>query len=517
MLLEQFPFWEEKRYTYQGICRAFAHRSAHDSDSGSWNSCGDMKNGANTEWFGLYKDLHKYKERSPGYWVAPPLYKGTLPEDTWDILLQSVKDCSVEHPDAASVWAGKTQGEESHIYLLAIGCLICHRFPEAAHIWGDISAGQCRRATRWANQYLKQPIDVPVTADMKRLLPRLLKAGLPEEELLPAFYELTLQTKNRTMGAYLQEMLPEKVVYDYYRESLYQSCEDEVELRWGIVKEYLELGLDFRMLCRIVMADLESRRLQPQEFLRKILSMKLHIKEKETHDDTKLSKEQGDCEEVDYIDTVLGRVFGRMFGAGNKNVDAYLPLEQIYADVREVLGNSCDAEGIAEEILLELAEEDKKESLQNLLYDDQESIEKRVENYRKRKEECSRYDISSSEELINFQEGNSVLPKLHESLVSVFKKLHTFGEDAIEQFALMNRDEREYWFMRHYSVLITKELQDMIFDGIMDDAFIKRYAALYLVKCENIEIHQLIRAFLWNPELMNYYWELTESEYDEME
>lgn len=502
LLLENYPFLNRVEDSYCGIRRIYAQRSAHDPYSGSWDSYGDMRTGANTEWFGLRDDIETYQKRNRGY----------LTETDWDVLLESVEDCPVEHPEAVSVWANKTQGEDSHIYLLAIGCLICHRFPDAAHIWGDISAGQCRRAVRWANQFLPQPIDVPTTADMHRLLPRLLRAGIPEEELLRTFYSLTLQGKNRTMGTYLREMLPEQVFYRHYRKHLkpYERCEGQVYLQWRVLKEYLELGFDFQALCRMVMVDPEGNQLTPREFLRKLLGMKLHVEEKETYDYTKSPREWGDSEAVDHISAQFSRIFGLMSGASNVNVNTYIPLEQICADFREILENRCDAEALAKDILRELAESEKNESAQRMFYDDPESrFVKLAEEHQKLKEELAQYDITSYDDLMNFAEGKSVFPKLHESLKGNFEKLHTFGIQAMEELSPLGRVEREIWFLNRYQIMITKELQKLIFERIMDDTFIQRYAALYCVDCKSDKIYKLIRALLWNPVLLNYYWELT--------
>lgn len=59
-------------------------------------------------------------------------------------------------------WGSKTQGLDYHIPLLAIGCLLETRFPDAVAVSGDITLSQCRKAVDWANQFLSKSIMVPV-------------------------------------------------------------------------------------------------------------------------------------------------------------------------------------------------------------------------------------------------------------------------------------------------------------------------------------------------------------------
>lgn len=187
-------------YEFLGIVKDdkyyYAARSAHQENvergyAGWWVS-GDMFGGRNMEDFLLYSDVAIYWERA-----------GERQSNSSDILLSYLD--THEGPPACCIWGAKTQGCPAHKYLLAIACLICHRLPNAAHVYGDITAGQCHQAVDWANQFLTDPIDVPVTVDMKRLLPRLKAVGLTGHELLHSFYELTLEATDRNMGSYLSE------------------------------------------------------------------------------------------------------------------------------------------------------------------------------------------------------------------------------------------------------------------------------------------------------------------------
>ena len=58
--------------------------------------------------------------------------------------------------------------------------------------------------------------------------------------------------------------------------------------------------------------------------------------------------------------------------------------------------------------------------------------------------------------------------------------------------------------------MIPKEIEDGVFAQTMDD-YIVRYVGLCSVEVTD-RVRWAIRGFLWNSELLEYYWELTESE-----
>lgn len=504
ILLEKFPFLDSVK-AGNGYCYAAqsAHRENVLEDYAGWCVVGDMHNGSHMESFFLISDIGYYKKKVH-----------ECETNKQDILCCGLsEELKVEEPPSVWVWGAKTQGQPAHLGLLAIGCLLCHRFPDAAYVHGDISAAQCQRSVEWANQYLEEPIDVPVTADAKRLLPRLMASGLSERDILPAFHQLTLEPCFGEVGACLRENFPTRVIEDYYKERLlpHERREGKLYLNQRSVKEYLELGLDFRALCRMVMVDPDGNLLTPRDFLKVLLGMKLHVPldEKTIYDYVASPKDRGTAE-VETVSSMLLRALFAIHGAGNRNVAAHIPFNEILSVFEEVVGTG-DYRLMAEELLEEIDTSIVNKN-QNDVYDGPESFyrtsrERDKENAEKEDTQVN-YDIASPDDVICFEDGDTVEPKLHDCLINYASQLREIGETTYrEAVKEMNESMRKKFFHHHYRILIPKEIEDRFFSRIMKEEFIVRYIALYSVEVTD-GIYWAIRGFLWNPALLDHYWEL---------
>ena len=507
-LVAEYPFLDICKKDYYGkeywfACHS-AHRKENESDEyGYWQSYGDLMHGKNTEWFRLHEDLKWYRNRQD--------QEDHESVSNADVLLEQVENAI---PSMTYVWMNKTQGEDSHIYLLAIGCLICHRFPEAAIIYGDISAGQCRKAVQWANQFLEEPIDIPVAADKHRLLARIEKLGRPESEMIKLFYELTLEGKSREMGGLLRKHLSEEGVYQYYQKKLLKGYKagKEFQINWSEMKEYLSMGFSLKDLCRILAVDSEGPRMDAHKLLELLFCMKLHIAEKNTRDLTALCGKRADSDVVESVGSQLRQVFFMLADAGNRNVDAYIPLEQIYADCQEVLNIPLEEMiSIGSEVLTQQGKEKTEaDDLQNMLYDVPDSLCGGAMD--KQEDGRQNYDITCWDDLIHFTKDSRVEPGWHRGLEKLFRKLHTFVEKAAGQFLPLSQEERKIWLLEKTEILISEEILERIDQYIMDDHMILRYIALCIVDVKTKEIDMLMRSCFWNPAFLDYYWELTEDQ-----
>lgn len=496
-LLEKYPFLDQ----VERGGHWYAHRAEHREDlfpdgCGGWRTIGDMVTGGRTEDFMLADDISHYD-------------KGVA-DNGRDILLYGLQELVTDSPTGVSlIWGNKTQGQDSHIYLLAIACLICHRFPNAAMVDGDISAGQCRRAVEWANQFLENPIDVPVTADMTRLLPRLRQAGVEPDKLLPAFFMLTLEVKDPDMGAYLFFQCGASVIEDYFRSVLQiePNQDGEVTLAVSELKEYLQMGLDFGALCRMVLTGPEGQRLTVESFLKKLLGMKLHVLDKVTYDYTLSPRDKGFWDGVDTVEMQMQRVFTQMGGGRNRNVDAFLPLDAICDRIQSVIGGGCDVGAMAKQALSQIPAP-AKDSPQSILYDDPDSD---YQQYCRALHAEASYDIESYDDLMRYRPGSSVKPALEEFIVRSLRTMAGFADQCMDEFCALDREGRERWFLERYKVLVTVEIQERIFSHIMDNEYIRRYMAVYATDNGSDNVGKLLRALLWVPELLEHYWELAET------
>jgi hypothetical protein len=247
--------------------------------------------------------------------------------------------------------------------------------------------------------------------------------------------------------------------------------------------------------------------------MEELLNMKLHIEDKETFDYTATPRDRGYWEGVDNIQGLFGRIFGRMLGVGNDNVDAYYPLDSICADFQAVLGPEFDAKGLAESLLQQKEPLDEN-SAQAIFYENRDSVF--YKNADEQEAKRNQYAIASYDDLMDFRQledgsYSTVAPDVHEALLRDVKTIQGFGDSAWDKFSALDRDGRAEWFRYYYrhQEVITEELHQKMLDNIMDDDFIKRYVSIYKVDCSSADrVRTLVHALLWNQELQDYYWKL---------
>lgn len=470
-----------------------------------WRSVGDMRTGNNTEEYALYRDIRAYES-------------GGKEEDKGEDILLSVLerlDVSGRRKTCMNIWGGRTQGEDSHIYLLAIACLFASRFPEAVMVTGSISAGQCQRAVRWANGYLSRPISEPVTCQMRKLLDRLKKSSLSCNQLLNAFFRLTIGARNGKMGDFLEKEFTEEEIASYYKERL---SEYDVRQRGfvSIIREYLEMGFPFERLCRLAVSDADGPKALPEEFLTHILESGLYKEEKNTNDITRMAREQADCEKVDSEREEIAKILGKLCGAENRSVNAFYPLEKIKQDCEKAFGSRCDVDAVIEGFFIKEKANKGRASLQELLSDLAERLfgcDTGKAGGKSGKE--PRYDVCSYRELTGFVPGCSVKPELEADLIKNFKALHQYAEAEFEKFRILDRKERENYFITHNRhVLLRKNIWDRIFERVMEDEYIIRIYSLFGVNTAKEDGYLFCGNLFASPDALDYYWEATSDKAD---
>lgn len=512
-LLQAYDFMDRFSAQRNGLAYDYAERSRDvdnflDSGHRGWRSVGDMRTGDNTEEFIVFGDIHAYLPPEQGA------------DGGGDILLSILDDgkgigAAAGPERCVNLWGGRTEGEDSHIYLLAVGCLFTSRFPEAVTVTGSISAGQCARAVRWANQYLDKAIHVPDIGSMDRLLERLKSTAIPRGKLMEAFFRLTLEPGKHKMGEYLRGEFTQEEISSYYKQRFAKFHSGQRGFV-TVLKEYLEMGFPFKELCRLAVCESDGPKAPPEEFIMHVMNSRLYIKEKETGDFTRLSALQEDSGKVDSKRQEIGRILGMLCGAENRNVNAYYPLDKIRQDCREAIGGLCDTDGIIDKFLASERESEKirggKVSLQALLYDLPHSI------FRQEEERCGggrepKYDVGAYKELGSFFPGCSMRPELEADLLKNFRAIHRYAEKEFEEFRLLDRKEREnYLISNNQRVLIRKNIWDRIFERIMEDAYIIRIFGIFGVNTMREEGFLFCRNVLASPDAIDYFWERTADE-----
>lgn len=478
ILIEKYPFMD--RYKGQrpnGLTYVYGARSRERNDIygryRGWQTAGDMYTGYNTEDFEMLADIEYYRQDKAddgGDVLASLVYSKEYPE--------------LKAPDnktMTSVFGAKTQGEDSHIYLLAIACLVVSRLSGAAVVSGDINVGQCTAAVQWANKYLTEPIGVPIQCEANLLMHRLLMMeGAPQiledGRILDLFFEISLQNKDRKMGDSIRKYISEEIITHYYRNKFKDTAERSMYELERAAKRYLELGFELRSLAELLVTDPDGCRLQPNDFFDMIFRMQLHVQDKMTYDMTKGDKENP---KPDNVGMLFARIFGVMASCDNKNVDAFYSLEEITSICKDVMGNLCDVDAQIMDALKRDADRKEQQSggAQDFFYSDGSPFEKMVDEKQKQDEEAKQYDIKTMDDIVYFNVGDSVEPGVEDVLRHCFRQIHAFAEsEDFEYFKSLDRDEREEYFIeRNRYILIHESTWERIFVRIMDDDYMKLF------------------------------------------
>ncbi len=521
-LVEAYEFMDRVEVERNGLQYDYAERTKNRENlfgtgADGWHCVGDMLTGCNTDDFTLLGDIRAY------------LSKETWTDKGEDILLDELYALEPLGAPAGSIniWGGSTNGQDSHIYLLAAACLIVDRLPMAAMVSGSISAGQCQRAVRWANQYLSAPVHLPDTGCRDRLLKRLQKSSLPKERVLEAFYALTIEAKDKDMGDFLRKEFKEE---EYRRH--YQKRFDKYHIgQRGFVcamREYLEMGFAFKGLCEIVANVPDGCGVYPEEFLRRVMEAKLHVKDKVTGDFTRFAASIPECEEVDDIGGIIEKTLGLLCGAENMNVNAYYPLEKIRADCREIFGNRCNVDETIDRLLAADGEQSARKMLQKLFYDNVDSFFRQDMRSQKKKGSAGsfygnsgyentdllsdtrqkKYHINTYKDLKNYSKGCTIRPELDKDLTKNFQMIRYFAEAEFEEFRAWDRIKRENFFINNSKfLLLPKEVWDRIFDSVMDDIYIIRFYGIFNVNCYQSSGYNFCKNVLTSLLAIDYYWD----------
>lgn len=501
ILLDQYPFLDQIIGTRNGIQYIFARRSQHrehicGEEYSGWQSFGDMRTGCNTEQFLLFSDLEAYKcqvkEDDNG---SDLLIKGLYRQ--FDYLEEPAGGCTV--------WCAKTQGEDSHLYLLAIACLISDRFPDATFIFGNINYAQINWAVEWANQYLKKPIQMPVIATMERLLPRIQGFATNIKDQLDAFFCLCIHGKNSVMGDFLKKQYSLEQLGQYYLNK-FNGCEQEGQNFFNVLNEYLELELDFKELVQLLVINEKGHRMEPIAFLKVILQIKLHIEEKDTYDLTATADDRPDSLVVDTVWTLFAHILLDMYGIKNNNVEAYYPLSNILSDCETVLGN-IDIEEMAKKVLRELEEEESEKTGNEV----ELCIRKRMDDMEtKLKVLMPNYDICLEEALADYKPGNTIAPDLEKKYLAICQKARELADEDFSEFLLMDRNQRENYFLMRsdqYNVLISEDVWDYFLENVTEAEIIYKFYCLTKVDCRDYGVNRIISKLILNMDLLNYFWD----------
>lgn len=417
-----------------------------------------------------------------------------------------------------NIWGMKTQGEPYHIYLLAIACLLEHRLPGKIYVYGDITKGQCTKAVRIANKYLKNPIELPSMCDLKKLFDRINTFDLCERDKISVFGEAFLGNKDKNYGEFIRCNYSADALNEYWKNKFSYYGVETAGFK-SKLQEYLLWGFELNKLCECIDFDSSNNKEHCKNFVHAVLDTKIYKKEKECYDHLKIDKE----EEGTYsIFTLLAQF---AFGAArNYKVDRYVPIKEIKACLISGIGDKCDVSAIIDKYL----QEDEEVDVNKLLDENGEISEN---EYKKdpsvffnkmmdkkidvMKENREKYDISEYLELLFYEKDDTIEPSLFECIKRSFDFCCSCTEE--EQYKELmkstGRKRCEYLVDNNRSLWLRDTDWQKIFDEIMNkkETF-ARYYPMVRVKINSESLVNLMRAFIINDDLYNMLLNITKKE-----
>lgn len=419
-----------------------------------------------------------------------------------------------------SEWGNKTQGDPYHIYLLAIACLIEARLGSKAFIYGDITRGQCKKAVEIANTFLENKIDLPDRCCADRLMKRINNLDFSEEEKIAVFNAFYLGTKDVSFGEALKNSFSKKSLNDYWKKR-FENLRIGTFVFDEIVSEYLLWGFEIEKLCEYVNFEGDDGNMHYEEFVKRILDAKLHLKDKNCADPLKIDQE----EERPYSIWTLFAQIG-FAGAQNKKVDRYVPMEDIRKALRKGLEGKLDVDVIIDEYLkneanqIQINLKDKnvtKEQVEQAAKQDAaETFSQLMDRKREELTEAyAEYDINDLEDLIGYEKGDKIHPGIVEALGASGKFLdELLSEPEFMKLSGKSASEKYRWMIdQNRYILITKADWEQVYKKLEEspESF-ARYYSLMRADCGENNLYKMTTALMMNDELYEYTKELAEDD-----
>lgn len=400
-------------------------------------------------------------------------------------------------------FGNKTQGEPYHMVLLCIGCLFDDRLNGEAICSGDITYGQCEHAIQVANKYLKKPIKTPLRCDLNRLYERVCKLPIAKEKLLLAFETTYLGPKNEEYFNFVKEKFSDEAKGDFVRECLKGNRLGTYGFSKSI-QRILAYPIAIADVCREFVAlhpeemTAKDETRNPYElFIEDILETNIHIPVKDLRNC--LDADEGSGEVMSIEKLFAGFCF---MGARNKNVNRFVPLDELKREIVSVIGDKCDVEKVVEAYVKK--HEENKSSVSSELNDIHEKFQKKEDKTAKIMET---YDIARYRDLPFYEKGNSVWPKLQEQI----KSWVDFYKGALKEdyYAEISKKDFEakfkYFALQNKCLHLWKESWEKILKDVEENPeSFERYYPMVRVSINSEDAQGFVRAYVENDEFYEF-------------
>ena len=371
---------------------------------GLTRECTEHNEWRNTDWTGFcvsadYETLQTCEQN----YIPRNLGSDSNPPERYDAMLETYRACN-DHKYRGNIYGllgAKTQGYAHHLPLLAVCCLIQDRLGAQAFVYGDITAGQCRRAVEMANAYLDPPISVPDFCS-SALIPHIHALPIPEEEQIALLGWAYTGKKDAAYGAALRESFGEEACARMW-DARCEEYNGELDGVMRLLTDYLNQGFDLEALCRRFPFKAEDSEAARTIFVRKLLDTGLCEEDRES-----VVSPLDPDNETPYG---IGALFANWFSGGPRlDPSIYMPLEAC----RELLVHSLGSPEAVDAGIVAYLEEKRKEAEEK--NGEQEAAPEEQDAEATEEE----YDIKTTYGLIHYQAGRSVDPDLLEPIRRFF-------------------------------------------------------------------------------------------------
>lgn len=397
-------------------------------------------------------------------------------------------------------WDSKTQGEPYHMALLAIGCLLDNRLNGEAICGSDITYGQCECAIEKANKILKEKIGMPLRCRMEDLYKRVRQLPIEPRQMLESFAAAYLGTKDERYYKFVAEHFSDEEQYLFIKEKMNQPYLGTVGFADSI-QQILSYNMPIAWLCSSFLEmDPEKKKTEEngespfQIFIKTILATNIYLPEKDMRDCLKVDENTAEtmCVEKQFASILF-------MSARNRSVARYIPLEELTAQLIESLGDKCDVKGIIEDYLKvkNKKQQDGEMDVFAKLNDFHDEFNKKLAEKEKK------YDVGSTERFIFFQKGDSVSPRLLDSMKSWVEFYKTTIDEPrfAELFQGDYEDRCRYLEKQNRALKLMDFEWQHIFDDIRDNPeSFKRYYPMVRIEINHRSVHDFIRAYVVNDD-----------------
>lgn len=334
-LIEAYPFAMLELENIYGIKRKVLTRAKEqigDNSGRYWRVCGDMETKRRAETFELYRSLDKYLP-----------YRADESYEYRDILLDYI-----DGEYNMRVFSEKTQGEDYHLYILAVACLIESRLEGSAITFGDFDVSQAEFAVDWANSVLEKSIELPIITRYRDICERL-KSGKPDSDTIGDFYLVASESEG--LSEFVADYFSEIEVASYYREVIggYESPTQLGAIRR--MMDFLDLGYSIESLSNLCCLDDEGPKFEYELFVRGLCDTWVFVPEEQLDEMDMYRSKVGQVKSV-------GSMFGEMMmatrGLQGVNIGTHIPLEEFKASLISVFGKRDEINAIVDEEYAEI-------------------------------------------------------------------------------------------------------------------------------------------------------------------